>query len=245
MSLLAVALVGCEGMDAVHQIQPAEGSPEVTIPAMEEPSEVAAPTTEEPPKETVPQTEEPLKETVLPTEEPPEVTTPAAEAPPKETAPATEEPSRPAISNISASYPSAPGTAVAKNASAVIDYSNAKDGYVMVKWTGEAVKVAVQVTGPNNPEKYTYYPRTDGNYDVLPLSDGVGTYKIVVCKNVSGTKYAQALSASVSVKLDSSLAPLSTAQSVCQLLRKLPGGKEGAGAGERRERQSGQGQGRL
>ena len=104
-------------------------------------------------------------------------------------------------------YPSAPGVAVKKNASVVIDYSNAKDGYVMLKWTGGAGKIAVQVTGPHNAEKYTYYLRTDGDYDVLPLSDGDGTYKFVVCKNVSGTKYASVLSASVSVKLDDSLAP--------------------------------------
>ena len=106
-----------------------------------------------------------------------------------------------------AAYPSAPGTAVEQNDSAVIDYSNAKDGYVMVKWTGGDAKVAVQVKGPNNPEKYTYYLRTDGNYDILPLSDGNGTYQIVVCKNVSGTKYAQALTASVNAQLTDSLAP--------------------------------------
>ena len=104
-------------------------------------------------------------------------------------------------------YPSAPGTAVAKSGNAVIDYSNAKDGYVMVKWTGAAAKVAVQVTGPNNPEKYTYYLHTDGNYDVLPLSDGSGTYKLTVLKNVSGTKYSQVLTKSISVKLSDDLAP--------------------------------------
>ena len=104
-------------------------------------------------------------------------------------------------------YPSAPGTEVAKSGSALIDYSNAKDGYVMVKWTGEAVKIAVQVKGPKNAEKYTYYLRTDGKYDVLPLSDGDGKYQILVCKNVSGTKYAQVLAASVSVTLSDSLAP--------------------------------------
>ena len=112
-----------------------------------------------------------------------------------------------AAAGPAAAYPTAPGPAGEKTASAVIDYSNAKDGYVMIKWTGEKVKVAVQVTGPNNPEKYTYYPRTNGNYDVLPLSDGSGTYKFVVCKNVSGTKYASALSASISVQLGDSLAP--------------------------------------
>lgn len=107
----------------------------------------------------------------------------------------------------SISAPSAPGKAVKKNASAVIDYSNAKDGYVMLKWTGDDVKVAVQVKGPKNPEKYTYYLRTDGEYDVFPLSDGDGTYQIVVCKNISGTKYSQVLSASVSAKLSDAFAP--------------------------------------
>ena len=102
---------------------------------------------------------------------------------------------------------SAPGTAVAKNSDVVIDYSNAKDGYVMIKWTGGDAKIAVQVKGPTNPEKYTYYLRTDGNYDVLPLSDGNGTYQIVVCKNVSGTKYSQVLAASVSAQLSDNLAP--------------------------------------
>ena len=109
--------------------------------------------------------------------------------------------------DTAALYPSATGKLIKKNASVTIDYSNTKDGYVMVKWTGEAVKVALQVTGPNNAEKYTYYLRTDGNYDVIPLSDGSGTYKFVVCKNVSGTKYASVLSASISVKLGDSLAP--------------------------------------
>ena len=113
----------------------------------------------------------------------------------------------PAVADAAVTYPSAPGTAVKKNASAEIDYSNAKDGYVMVKWTGEDVKVAVQVTGPNNPDKYTYYLRTDGEYDILPLSDGDGTYKFVVCKNVSGTKYSSVLSLSVNAELEDSLAP--------------------------------------
>ena len=103
--------------------------------------------------------------------------------------------------------PSAPGTAVSKNVNAVIDYSNAKDGYVMVKWTGGDAKVVVQVKGPNNPEKYTYYLRTDGDYDILPLSDGNGTYQFTVCKNVSDNKYSKALSASISVELSDNLAP--------------------------------------
>lgn len=104
--------------------------------------------------------------------------------------------------------PSAPGTAVEKTADAVIDYSNSKDGYVMLKWTGGSdAKVVAQIKGPNTADKYTYYLRTDGNYDVLPLSDGNGTYQILVCKNISGTKYSQVVSASVSVQLADNFAP--------------------------------------
>ena len=45
--------------------------------------------------------------------------------------------------------PSASGTAVQKNDYAEIDYSNAKDGYVMVKWKGSSsTKVKVLVWGP-------------------------------------------------------------------------------------------------
>ena len=118
-------------------------------------------------------------------------------------APAAESTAVPAILS-----PSAPGTEVEENDEAIIDYSNAGDGYVMVKWTGGGgVRIAVQVEGPNNPEKYTYYLHTDGSYDVLPLSDGDGTYQIVVCRNVSGTKYTQVLTASVNAEFSDSLAP--------------------------------------
>jgi len=104
--------------------------------------------------------------------------------------------------------PSASGAAVQQNSNAVIDYSNAKDGYVMVKWTGGGnPKIAVQIKGPNSPEKYTYYLRTDGNYDVFPLSDGDGKYMIGVYKNISGTSYADVLSASVKVQLSDAFAP--------------------------------------
>ena len=88
--------------------------------------------------------------------------------------------------------PSASGTAVQKNSSAEIDYSNVKDGYVMVKWTGGgSPKVKVLVWGPNctsQSDAYQYFLRTDGGYDVLPLSDGNGKYKVMVYKNMSGDK---------------------------------------------------------
>ncbi len=104
--------------------------------------------------------------------------------------------------------PSAPGTATQKNSSAVIDYSNAADGYVMVKWTGGGnSKLKVRIKGPNCPDKYTYNLRTDGEYDVFPLSDGDGNYQIVVYKNISADQYSEVLSAKVKVQLSDEFAP--------------------------------------
>lgn len=108
--------------------------------------------------------------------------------------------------------PSASGTSVEKNDFAETDYSNAKDGYVMVRWTGGgSPKIMVVIKGPTytpqEKNQYQYYLRTDGEYDVLPLSDGNGEYNITVHKNISGTKYSTVLSASVNAQLTDEFAP--------------------------------------
>ena len=43
--------------------------------------------------------------------------------------------------------------------------------------------------------------------DTFPLSDGNGTYQVVVYENISGTKYATVLSQSISVTLKDQFAP--------------------------------------
>ena len=82
--------------------------------------------------------------------------------------------------------PQAPGTAAEQNNSAVIDFSNAADGYVMAKWTeGGEVRLKVLVKGPGGAS-YQYNLRTDGAYEVFPLSDGSGEYTVGVYRNISG-----------------------------------------------------------
>lgn len=103
------------------------------------------------------------------------------------------------------------GTTTKTNSSTVIDYSNAKDGYVMVKWTGGEGKIKVLIKGPNAGkgvyDNYQYNLRTDGEYDVFPLSDGSGKYTIGIYKNTSGTQYATVLTAAIDVKLSDEFAP--------------------------------------
>ncbi len=102
----------------------------------------------------------------------------------------------------------ASGAATKANDQAVIDYSNASDGYIMVKWIGGgSPKLKVLVSGPTGGDRYQYNLRTDGEYETFPLSDGNGKYTVGVYKNVSGTSYSTVLSTSVDAQLTDEFAP--------------------------------------
>lgn len=104
-----------------------------------------------------------------------------------------------------ASLPSASGTLTEQNESAVIDYSNTGDGYVMVNYTAATDRrIKAQVTGPATT--YTY-DLTAGVWAVFPLSEGNGGYKVTVFENVTDAKYATVLSCSFQVSLSSEFAP--------------------------------------
>ena len=99
----------------------------------------------------------------------------------------------------------ASGTLVKSNDRAIIDYSNTKDGYIMVKFTGQtAQKLKAQVKGPLVTYTYNVIP---GQWEVLPLSDGNGDYKVSIFENVSGTKYAGVLAQSMKVEMTDAFAP--------------------------------------
>lgn len=101
--------------------------------------------------------------------------------------------------------PQASGTLVKTSDKAEIDYSNTADGYVMVRYKASTTKrLKAQVKGPTTT--YTYN-LTAGKWETFPLSDGNGSYQIVVYENVSGTKYATVLSQSCTVTLKDEFAP--------------------------------------
>lgn len=102
--------------------------------------------------------------------------------------------------------PVASGTAVKKNSSVTLDYSNAKDGYVMASWSGGSAKVKVLLKGPGGTQ-YQYNLRTDGRYETFPLSDGSGSYSVGVYKNIEGTQYSTVLGCTLDVKLTDEFAP--------------------------------------
>ncbi len=95
--------------------------------------------------------------------------------------------------------PSADGTEVYENSSAIIDVSNKSEGYCMVNYIGTSEKVKLQISGP---EDLTYTFSLHGGYETFPLTQGDGTYKISVYENIVDTQYATALSASVEVTIE-------------------------------------------
>lgn len=73
----------------------------------------------------------------------------------------------------------ASGERTVENRNAIVDYSDADDGYVMVQFTKDAdYRLKCQVTGPDDVT-YTYN-LTAKEWDVFPLSAGSGDYKVVV-----------------------------------------------------------------
>jgi len=104
----------------------------------------------------------------------------------------------PAGTGLTLLLPSADGTQKAKSG-AVIDYSNANRGYVMVKRESKKTqKFAVAV----GKEKYTYDINGAGNFDTIPLQMGDGTYKFVLFENATGNQYAKVMGYDLKVKLD-------------------------------------------
>ena len=105
--------------------------------------------------------------------------------------------------------PVASGSLVKQNSRAVIDYSNTKDGYVMVKFTGTTqTRIKVQVAGPSAASGLMYrYDLPVGVWTTFPLSDGNGQYTVTVLENTTGTKYAQVVSETFQVAMTDEFAP--------------------------------------
>ena len=101
--------------------------------------------------------------------------------------------------------PEAPGTTVHSCDVAVVDVSNASEGYICANYTGTNAKVKLQIKGPDGVT-YTYNLHGNG-YEVFPLTAGNGSYTIGVFENISGTKYSTALSAQFEVSITNTFGP--------------------------------------
>lgn len=102
--------------------------------------------------------------------------------------------------------PSADGTVSYSCDAAILDASNASQGYVMVSYTEESAAGKLQITGPDN---VTYSYDLTGGYEVFPLTAGNGAYLIGVYQNVNAAEetYALILSQEITVTLSDELGP--------------------------------------
>jgi len=112
-----------------------------------------------------------------------------------------------ATPGVTIPVPTAPGTSVARNNNAEIDYSNASDGYVMIRFTQRTTdSVRVIIRGPQG-EQYQYHLNTDGRWEVFPLSEGDGRYTVGVFRQVSGNRFSTAVNININVTLETEFAP--------------------------------------
>jgi hypothetical protein len=99
------------------------------------------------------------------------------------------------------------GAAMHGNDKVSIDASNLAEGYVIVKYTGgKDVRIKAQISRKDG-STYSYDVNNKGNPEVLPVTEGDGSYSIGVFENISGSKYAQAYAVSLDVKLRDQLLP--------------------------------------
>ena len=102
--------------------------------------------------------------------------------------------------------PEASGTDVRQNDFAIIDVSNASEGYFMTQYLGSNPKVKLRVITPNELE-YFYLLSGPNVYETFPLPCGDGTYELQILENISGDRYAVAFSTSVEVTITDKFKP--------------------------------------
>ena len=87
----------------------------------------------------------------------------------------------------------------------MLDYSNASNGYVSVKYNGNARKVKFIYICAD--KKYTFDVKLDGSVQYFPLSCGSGTYTFTINENIEGTHYLTPVPLTVNITITNGLRP--------------------------------------
>ena len=86
--------------------------------------------------------------------------------------------------------PEAPGEIVTGNDYATLDSSRTQEGYIQVRYSGEAPRAKLQLMDPEGTLYiYTLLP---GGFETLPLTGGDGIYSVTVLENAFDNVYAVA-----------------------------------------------------
>ena len=168
-----------------------------------ETSETTAVTTTDTTKQTTPQKTDPPV-TTAPATDPPQTT-------PAQTQPPVTEPSPPYIIT-----PTADGKNVYSNDDALIDASNASQGYLMVKLKkAMSGSYRILVNADDISVRYTFQLNNSGNYEVIPITEGSGNYTVSVLKVTSAGKGTVMFKQALSVSISDSFLPFLTPNQFC------------------------------
>ena len=102
--------------------------------------------------------------------------------------------------------PKAPGDEVLDYGEAVVDISNVSQGYVAVRYSGNARKISIEITGKKD-KTYKYFVNKTKQPVYFPLTCGNGTYQIAVYENIQGDEYSVLMMDSFEVKLKNKFLP--------------------------------------
>lgn len=101
--------------------------------------------------------------------------------------------------------PSADGLVTYGNDFVSIDASHTEEGYVMVRWQGEADAARLQMVLPG--ETTVTYQLTSDSYETFPLTGGDGEYRLDILERAYDNLYALSFSQEIFVSLDDEFRP--------------------------------------
>ena len=102
--------------------------------------------------------------------------------------------------------PSADGKETLTAQNLLIDISHLDLGYLMVRYTGDAFRLFVQLVGPDG-EEYKYFMSPADEYVTLPLTAGDGEYYLCAYENVGGDQYSPILAQTLELELSNEFGP--------------------------------------
>ncbi len=155
----------------------------------------------------VPKTEPPA--TVASVTDPPKTDPPQTKPP--QTDPPQTEPSPPYIIT-----PTADGVKVYSNDDALIDASNSSQGYLMIKLKkAMSGSYRILVNADDINVRYTFQLNNSGSYEVIPITEGSGSYTVSVLKVTSAGKGTVMFKQTLSVSVSDSFLPFLTPNQFC------------------------------
>lgn len=88
---------------------------------------------------------------------------------------------------------------------AIIDYSNASQGYIGAKLLQDYTKVKIRVE--KDGKQYHHDLINKDEWTTFPLQMGSGTYDLVILQNIEGNRYARVAQTQINVTLENELLP--------------------------------------